>query len=97
MVQFGNVLLANDNAYTVPQWALDFGPSLSGLNKVYGPNRPTPSVQSICGKYINIFTRFTNMNQYDILMTAVGDAFKRQTDISYKGEFQTLTKQSIRH
>ncbi len=92
MGQFGNVLLANDNAYTVPQWALDFGPSLSGLNKVYGPNRPTPS-----GKYINIFTRFTNMNHYDILMTAVGDAFKRQTDISYKGEFQTLTKQSIRH
>ncbi len=34
------------------------------------------------------------MNQHDILMTAVADVSKRQTD---KGEFQILTKLSMRH
>ncbi len=42
---------------------------VGGLNQVYRPNRPTPSVKSMCGKYINIFTRCTNRNQDDILMT----------------------------
>ncbi len=27
-----------------PQRALDYGPGLGGLNQVYGPNHPTPSV-----------------------------------------------------
>ncbi len=44
---------------------------------------------SICGKYINIFTICTNRNQYDILMTAVADVSKGETD---KSELQTLTK-----
>ncbi len=32
------------------------------------------------------------MNQHDILMTAVDDVSKEQTDMSCKGELQTLTK-----
>ncbi len=44
MGQFSKVLLAIDNAHTVPQRALEGGPDLSGLNQVYGPNHPTPSV-----------------------------------------------------
>ncbi len=32
------------------------------------------------------------MNQHDILMTAVAEVSKGQTDMSYKGELQTLTK-----
>ncbi len=51
MGQFSKVLLAIYNAHTVPQKALDCGPVLGGLNQVYGPNRPTPSVKSICHKY----------------------------------------------
>ncbi len=58
MGQFNNVLLAIDKAHTVPQRSLEFGPVLDGLNKVDGHNRPTPSVKSICGKYINIFNIF---------------------------------------
>ncbi len=76
--------------------ALDCRPGLSGLNQVYGPNCLTPSVQSICGKYINIFTRCTIRNQHDILKTAVADVSKWQTDMSHKGELQTLTKLSMR-
>ncbi len=86
-----------ENAHTAPQRALDCGPSLCELNQVYWPNRPTPSVQGICGKYINIFTRCTIRNQQDILKTAVADVSKGKTDMSYKGELQTLTKLSMRH
>ncbi len=60
MGQFNNVLLAIDKAHTEPQRALDYGPGLGGLNQVYGPDHCTPSVYSIYGKYINIFTRCTN-------------------------------------
>ncbi len=41
--------------------------------------------------------RCTNMNQHDILMTAVTDVSKGQTYMSYIGELQTLTKLNIRH
>ncbi len=81
--------------HTVPQRALDCGPGLGGLNQFYGHNCLTPSVKSICGKYTNIITRCTNRNQYDIIMTAAAYVSKGQTDMSYKGELQTLTKQSI--
>ncbi len=37
------------------------------------------------------------MNQHDILKSAVADASKRQTDVLYKGELQTLTKLSMIH
>ncbi len=43
------------------------------------------------------FARCTNMNQYDIEMTASVDVSKGQTVMSHKGELQTLTKQSMRH
>ncbi len=43
MGQFSKVLLLLI-VHTVPQRALDCGPGLGGLNQVYGPNRPTPSV-----------------------------------------------------
>ncbi len=58
--------------HTVPQRALtlDCEPGLCGLNQVYGPNHPTPYVKSICGKYINIFTRCTIMNQHAIVISA---------------------------
>ncbi len=82
MGQFSNVLLAFDKSHTVPQRALDCGPGLGGLNQVYGPNCHTPSFKSICGKYINIFTRYTNRNHYDILLTAAADVSKGQTDMS---------------
>ncbi len=94
MGQFSNVLLAIDKAHTAPQRALDCIPGLGELNQVYGPNHPT---LSICGKYINIFIRCTNRNQYDILMTAAADVSKGQTDMPCKGELQTMTKLSIRH
>ncbi len=46
MGQFSKVLLAIDNAHTVPQRTLNCGPGLAGLNQVktYGPNCPTPFV-----------------------------------------------------
>ncbi len=37
-----------------------------------------------------------NRNQH-ILMTAVADISKGQTNMSYKGECQTLTKLSMKH
>ncbi len=42
------VLLAIDKVYTVhvPQRALDCRPGLGGLNHIYGPNCPTPSVHT---------------------------------------------------
>ncbi len=54
MSQFSK--LAIDKVHTAPQRALDCIPGLHGLNQVYRPNRPTPSVLSIIGKYMNIFT-----------------------------------------
>ncbi len=81
MGQFSNVLLTIDKTHKVTQRALDCGPDLCGLNQVYGPNCHTSSVYSICVKYINIFTRRTNRYQYDILMTAVANVSKGQTDI----------------
>ncbi len=93
-----NALLAIDKAHTAPQRALDCGPGLGELNQVYGHNCLIPSAKSICGKY-NIITRYqcTNRNQLNIIMTAVANVKKGQADISYKGELQTLTKQSMRH
>ncbi len=44
MGQFSNVPLAIDNSHTVTQRTLDCGPGLGGLNQVYEPNHPTPSV-----------------------------------------------------
>ncbi len=44
MGQSSKVLLAIDKAHTVPQWAMDCRPALGGLNQVYGPNHPTPSI-----------------------------------------------------
>ncbi len=47
MGHFNNVLLAIDKAHTEPHRALDCRPDLGGLNQVYGPNCPTPTVESI--------------------------------------------------
>ncbi len=92
MGQLSNVLLAIK--HTVPKRALDCGPGLGGLKQVMGPTIPFPLFRvSICGRYINIFTRCTNRNQYDILMTAAADVSKGQTDISYKGEESTWEPQ----
>ncbi len=66
MGQFSYVLLTIDKANTVSQRVLDCRPGLGGLNQVYGPNHPTPSVRGISGTYTNIFTRRTHMNQHDI-------------------------------
>ncbi len=71
MGQLVNVLLAIEKAHTLLYRALDCGPDFGGLNQAYGPNHPTTSVYSICGKYTNIFIRCTNRNQFDIQMTAV--------------------------
>ncbi len=45
--------------------------------------------------YVVLFTIFRN--QFNIILTAVADVSKGQTDIPYQGEHQTLTKQSIKH
>ncbi len=50
-----------------------------------------------CGKYINIFSRCTNRNQRDILITAVANVSKGQTDMWFKGDLQTPPKLSMRH
>ncbi len=53
---------------------------------------------SLSDVQIGICLICSNRNQFDILMmTAVADVIKGQTDMSYKGEHQTLTKQSTRH
>ncbi len=95
MGQFSKVLLNIDKVHITPQRVLACRQSLGGLRQVYGPNCPTPSVQSICGKYINILNRYTNRNQHDILMTAVADVSKGQAEVSYKGELKTITKLSM--
>ncbi len=38
-----------------------------------------------------------NSEKHDILKLTVADVIKGQTDISYKGELQTLSKLSMRH
>ncbi len=55
MCQFSKVLLSIDKVHTVPQ-----GP---WFNQAYRSNHPTPSVQSICGKYIKFCTRWTVNNK----------------------------------
>ncbi len=65
MGQLVNVLLSFDKEHRVPHRALDCGPGFSGLNQVYGANRPTDSVYSICGKYSNIFTKCINRKQIE--------------------------------
>ncbi len=47
MGQFSQVLLAIDNAHTVPQNTLDCRTGIGRLNLVYVSNHPTPSVYSI--------------------------------------------------
>ncbi len=49
MGQFRKVLLAIDKVHTIPHRALNCGPGLGGLDQVYGPSCPTPSVKGICG------------------------------------------------
>ncbi len=75
MGQCSKLLLAFDKVHTVQQSDLDSRPGLCGLNQVY----PISSVLTICGKYINIFTRCTNRNQHDILLTVVANVIKGQT------------------
>ncbi len=65
MGQFSKVLLAIDNANPVLHRALYLG----GLTQIYCTSHSSPSFESICGMYIYIFTRWSDMNQYDILMT----------------------------
>ncbi len=48
MGQFSKVLLAFDNAHTVPQRALDCEPVLGRLNQVYGVTTPL----SLCLEYL---------------------------------------------
>ncbi len=47
MGKFSKVELAIDKVHTVPYRALDYRPGLGGLNQVYGPICPTPSVYSM--------------------------------------------------
>ncbi len=42
MGQFSKVLLAIDNAHTVPQRALNCGPGIGGLTRFMGPTVPLP-------------------------------------------------------
>ncbi len=42
MGQFSKVLLAIENAHTVPQKALDCGQGLGGLNQLMDPTIPLP-------------------------------------------------------
>ncbi len=98
MGQFSNVLLDTDNVQTVLQRTLDCRPGLGGLNQVMDSIAPLPLFRQYCSKYINIFTRCTNRNQYDILMTAVADVRKGQachTKVSFKhslDNIQAVTK-----
>ncbi len=44
MVKVVNVILPIDKVHTVPQRDVSCRPDFSGLNQVYEPNHPTPSV-----------------------------------------------------
>ncbi len=57
-----------------------------------GPTVPLPLYRVFV-----FFIRCTIRNQDAILKTAVADVSKGQTDMSYKGELQILTKLSMRH
>ncbi len=82
--------------HTVPHSTMNCGPGLDGLNQVDGSN--LTFAKSICCKYTNMFSKHTNKSQFDILMTVlVDDIRKGQTDMPYKREHQTLTKQNMRH
>ncbi len=96
MDQLINVILTIDKVHTTPQRALDCRPGLCGLNQVMNPTVSLPLLR-VYVEYINIFTRCSIMNQFDILLTAVANVSKGQTDMSYQGEHQLLTKQSMRH
>ncbi len=41
--------------------------------------------------------KLENRNQRDILMTVIADVIKGKTDMSCKGQLQTLAKLSMRH
>ncbi len=58
-----------------------------------GPTVPLPLLR-VSAKYTSI-ARCTNRNQFDILMTAVADVRKGQTNMPYKGEQLTITKKSM--
>ncbi len=90
LVMYYELLIKHTEYHWVP-WTVD--QCLGGIHEVYGPNHPTPFAQSICGKNNNIYTRCINTNQFDILMTAIADVKKGQTNMLYRGEHQTLTKQ----
>ncbi len=85
-----------DKEHTIPQRALACGPGIVELNQVYLPNHLTPSIENFCSTYINIFTRCTKMNLY-ILLIVIANINKGCTVMSYEGQLQTLTKQSIKH
>ncbi len=54
----------------------------------YVPNHPSPSAV-FCGKYIDIFIRCIISDQHDIIMAAIADVSKGQTDMLHKGEHQS--------
>ncbi len=59
-----NVILTIDNVHTSPQNVLDCIPYLCGLNQVYGPNHPTPSVRNIgkCYYYYYYYYKYWLLN-----------------------------------
>ncbi len=85
MDQLISVIFTIDKVHTAPQRGLDCGPCLSGLNQVYGLNRPTPSSQSICGNICQYCYQMYIRIQFDILLTAVVNISKEQTDMPYQG------------
>ncbi len=50
-----------------------------------------------CSEQLIMPCEITIRNQHDILKTAVANVSKGQTDMSHKGELQTLTKLSMRN
>ncbi len=63
-----------------------------------GPTIPLFLFRVSVASIYNIFTRCTIRNQHDILKAAaIADISKWQTDMSHKGELQTLIKLSMRH
>ncbi len=49
----------------------------------------SPTIPFPCFIYNNISTKGEIRNQFDILLIAVADLRKEQTDMSYQGEHQT--------
>ncbi len=91
-----HAILTIDKVHTAPQVAVDCGPGLNGLNEVkrglWAQLSHYPFVASVLS-----FTRCIIRNQFDILLRAVADSNKGETDMTYQGENQTLTEQSIRY